>query len=249
MLGRNRWLTAREAPEYMPGVVNSEGEPILHAVECEMSGGIGGYLNFDNAGSISYHDTPAGHNVVDIVQNVGKAKFAVTYRALPYKVRDGDTLGDLNFYMVKTKTDACENLALAQASYYWEGGNPLKDVWPEKIPKPFPTTQYTYLWKLVHESQGPSDAVTSTLIGGVNDAIFDNFFPPETLLCLPPQTRFYRDGYGDRVRDIAYIFVHRSTSWNKFFRGNVTPPTFTKLLSVKGNAPVFPLVNFNLLFQ
>ena len=72
-------------------------------------------------------------------------------------------------------------------------------------------------------------AAIDACVGRVNSVLFDGYYPPGTLLMLAPETERYVTHYGEYAYDVIFHLNYRSTGWNKFFRGSLTPPAFQEV--------------------
>jgi hypothetical protein len=66
-------------------------------------------------------------------------------------------------------------------------------------------------------------------MGTVNRLVFDNFYLPGSLLCMPPELRRTCTPNGTTTWDITYIFLWRTDfTWNQYFHRTIG--TFDTLL-------------------
>ena len=72
-----------------------------------------------------------------------------------------------------------------------------------------------YLWRRV---PGLPVAAIQNTIGHCNRELFDNYWPPQTMLLLPPKIERYFSCTGDVLFDIEFLFLYRPQTHNALLR-------------------------------
>jgi hypothetical protein len=145
----------------------------------------------------------------------GKARYAVSYRALPFQVlADDDITTELDRFVERRQTFAGEAFGFPSQGFLFASDN--KPV-QSPVYKFLFTKELTYIWYQVPKV--PETNIRAC-IGHINSATFDtnnpdgSSYPAGTLLMIAPDVIRRRNALGDILYEIAYKFLYRAEGWN-----------------------------------
>ncbi len=267
LLGRVEYIQGHTVGGIETGVSRTKPEAhpfweAAYAVRCELQGGYGvpteDRENFIRAlTSIAKHGELSQYEEDTLLVSFNLARFQVTYEPLVWDVLDDDEvedneLGELNRSIKRYYVPSGENQPIPGGAFKFES-----DPGSAGIPEPgvitFPMVEVHYVWNDV-----PVIDLAGWLpiIGKCNEEEFDNYFPPESLVCLPFKTSEPRySAAGDFVFTVEFIFGYRpQATWNQLYRrsvGNVTPPApgFENIIGIDGTTLLYPTADFMRLFR
>jgi hypothetical protein len=228
----------------------------LFAVECKLADTVGVPTSdrSDIAKALTSRPDYGNLNQVDPSSNMvafNLAQFDVTYTPRDYIYLDdadvpSDGRGELNRYVSRYFEPAGENVQVPAFAFKFVSDN-------ETIQSPpaitMPLLELRYLWRQV---PALNYTTIENTLGKVNASTFDQYYAPETLLCLPPKMNFYYNAVGTFVVDLEFIFLYRRSTWNALYRKAVGvggPPGFDRVVATSdGVSPIYPTANFDQLF-
>jgi hypothetical protein len=200
----------------------------LVATNVELIAGIGVPAAGGSGGMISYD----------------RARFAVTYKAVPYNVSGGVQTNELTAdrYIIRKTNYAIESLVVpGQGLKFSSDGTKIN----EQMTLLMPTQEITYTW--VMAPKVPYSAINNC-IGKVNHAAFDNRYEAETLLMVAPDIEpYWHPAQEAIVWNVTYKWIYRATGWNKFYRKSTNQ--FESVVGVASGAKPYQTADFTTLFQ
>lgn len=183
------------------------------------------------------------------------AQVTVTYSVFDFSTySDSGTpfngLGELNRYVSRYYDTGGENQQYPSGGFkFVSDGSVIQEPGAFTLA----TQEVKYVWRRV---PGLALGNIVPVIGHANMFLFDNYWQPNQLVCLPAKAKKYRTAAGDFVYDITYTFVNRAypnADWNSLFRihtGGVAgnPPGFESIIGVDGVTLATPQADFMRLF-
>jgi hypothetical protein len=204
--------------------------------------GGGGGLVATNVELIAGVGVPAANSPRGMI-SYDRARFAVTYKAVPYNIIGGTYPNDLEIdrYIIRKLNYAIESLTIPGQCLKFSDGTKIN----EQMTILMPTQEVIYTW--VMAPRVPTSAINNC-IGKVNDDLFDGIYPPETLLMVAPDIDpYWHPAQEAVVWNITYKWLYRATGWNKFYRRSTN--TFAPVVGVANNEKPYKTADFKTLFQ
>lgn len=217
--------------------------PWLYAVEAETAGGVGVPGTGARERQLYYYGASASAD--------GYAHIVVTYRALDYNVlTDAEAasqtvLKEMSRYVSRYDTYSAEAIEIPHHAFKYTADNVQI---PTGIAKILTKKELTYVW---HEVPDVPEINIEACHGLVNSALFDNYYPAETLLFIAPDKKRYRATTGRIVWELTYKFSYRPQGWNKVYRrAGAGGPGFYAVISNDSNSlKPYQSVDFVKLFE
>lgn len=225
---------ARSTPEPHPDL------KFLFAAEAEMIQGQGVPGQDSATQLINYSNIIPGIGATE--DGSGLARFAVTYRAFPYDIKEDDEIGtELDRYVERRQTFATEAFPIPGTSLQWDSDSkPIQ----EPIPKSLYTKEVSYIW---YEVPGLPNTNIQNCINKANIEEFDGY-DIGTLLMIAPDIVRKRSAIGLIVWEITYKFLWRPQTWNFLYRRSAGDFELVKN-SVGGKPAIYDLADFGTLFE
>jgi len=194
-----------------------------------------GVPNQDSQGRLTYDQRDAAGAILDAGSGDGSglAAYKCSFRRFRYYlVEDAAAASELDRYVVRLYKPNVENLTLPGQAFNWGGasetGTPAGAAIPTLLADPdfadspipgdtakrFGTLALRYEWYQVPII--PLANIQAAL-GCVNSATFDNYWPAQTLLMLPPEITPVMHPTSEPYFTIVYNFVYRPKGWNKLY--------------------------------
>jgi len=214
-------------PDYNLKALAAGGGGGLVATNVELVAGIGVPAAGGSKGMISYD----------------RARFAVTYKAVPYNIYGGTQPNELEAdrYIIRRTNYAIESLTIPGQGLKFTDGTKIN----EQMTILMPTQEITYTW--VMTPKVPYSAINNC-IGKVNQGVFDNRYEAETLLMVAPDIEpYWHPAQEVVVWNITYKWIYRATEWNKFYRRSTNQ--FEPVVGVASGTKPYETADFNTLFE
>jgi hypothetical protein len=215
-------------PDYTLKSLGAGGGGGLVATNVELIAGIG-VPNDDGPGGMISYD---------------RARFAVTYKAVPYNITGGTQKNELEAdrYIIRKTNYAIESLTIPGQGLKFEDTSAKIN---EQLSILMPTQEITYTW--VMAPHVPYDAI-SQCIGKVNASTFDNRYEYDTLLMVAPEIEpYWHPAQEVIVWNITYKWLYRATGWNYFYRKDKN--AFYKAVGVASGQTPYQTADFKILFE
>jgi hypothetical protein len=216
-----------EIPIPPPSPIYQPNNSTIFAVEMELLEGIGvpdinpdtNYIRFLDKGPTDLIPEPG-------VEVFGKARFAVTYRWLPFDVRqDGDVTTELDRFVERRATYASQEVEVPGKGLEFNSDSVVLQV---NVSRLLFRKELSYIW---YQCPKIPEANIRNCIGKVNSVTFDANgvvaadgsplgYPAGTLLMIGNDYHRYNSASGDVVYDIVYKFIYRQDGWNVAIRPN-----------------------------
>lgn len=192
----------------------------------------------------------------------GYAGYECTFTNYPYRIRIDQDLridvanpvipnnkGELERYIIRNKRYCIQSIPLPAGQVKFTAGPSAGQPIPANAAYILNSTQdLSYEWVEVPDVP---EAAIDDCAGGVNDKTFDGArgyrsYAVGTLLCqAPPRVEEYSAPNGCWYRRVVYSFLYRPAGWSKLpDKNGVYQP-----VAFPDGSPLYPLKNFNALFQ
>ena len=200
----------------------------------------------------------ANIDMISYVNNTGQARYRVTYRALPYKVRADDAAEttELYRYVERRWKPSVESL-VTRGQFKWVTGPSAGEVLWEPLSILQPSAVYEYVWHQVPIASDillPSTLQTNinAALGTINNASFDSArFTARQLLCVAPEITLTQAANGDYTYRITYPLMYRENGWHKVYQPSTAGGAYREITETGTtlDRSIYATSNFDNLFK